>query len=112
MVIRLLRIVLKIVTCAVGGTLTGAVLGEVFEPNDDNLIGVFLLTGIFCGIAWAIEHKKARRAFIAFPVAGAVLGGISVVILGDQNVLGAAIFLGLFIGTVSALATAGAYRSK
>ena len=38
---QLLRIVLKIVTCAVGGTLTGAVLGEVFQPNDDTLIAVF-----------------------------------------------------------------------
>lgn len=112
MIVRLLRNVLKIVTCTVGSTLTGAVLSEIFEPNDDNLMGVFFLTGIFCGIAWAIEHKKARRAFIAFPVTGAVLGGISVVILGNQNVFTAAILLGLFIGIVSALATAGAYRSK
>ena len=108
---RLLQIVLKIVTCAVGGTLAGVVF-VAFEPNDDSLIGVLLLTGVFCGIAWAIENKKARRLFIAFPVTGAVLGGMSATILGNHRVFAAAILLGLFIGTVSALAAVGAYRSK
>lgn len=117
---RLLRVILRIVTCAVGGLLAGLVVlavvvvfGEDLRGNDDVIIGwTFFVTGLFSGISWAIEHQKARRRFIISPVTGAVLGGICAAIVGDVAVLIVAVLVGLFIGTVSALAAVGAFRSK
>ena len=117
---RLLRVILRIVTCAVGGLLAGGVFVFTFEDvlngnlrgDDDILIGWSFVTGLFSGISWAIEHQKARRRFIISPVTGAVLGGICAAIVGNVAVLIVAVLVGLFIGTVSALAAVGAFRSK
>ena len=117
---RLLRIVLKIITCAVGGLLAGMVIVFTIEfvldgnlhGDADLVIGWSFVIGLFFGISWAIEHKKARKAFIAAPLTAAVLGGICAAIVGNVHVITVAVLVGFFIGTVSALAAAGAYRSK
>ena len=117
---RLLRVILRIVTCAVGGLLAGLVVFGAEEVFGGDLRGdldiiidwTFLVTGLFSGISWAIEHQKARRRFIISPVTGAVLGGICAAIVGNVLVLIIAVLVGLFVGTVSALAAVGAFRSK
>ena len=90
----------------------GIVFLVAVEPNDDVIPNWCVVTGVFCGISWAIEHQKARRHFIISPVTGAVLGGICAAIVGNVEVLIIAVLVGLFIGTVSALAAVGAFRSK
>ena len=102
----------KILTCAVGGALTGGVLYVVLHPISYGIVNLCLLAGVSCGISWAINHKKARQVLIAFPVTGAVLGGVFTAIARNDNLLGLALIVGAYIGAVPALAAIGAYRSK
>lgn len=115
---RVLRIALKLVTCAVGGLLAGVVivityevlLGGNLHGDDDVVIGWCFVIGLFSGTSWAIELEKARRAFVIAPLTGVVLGGLCAALVGNVHAITVAILVGLFVGTVSALSCAGAYK--
>ena len=117
---RLLRVILKVLTCTMGGFLAGLVFLFTFEVvldgdlhgDNDVVIGWSFFIGLFFGISWAIEHEKARNAFVIPPLIGVVLGGVCAAIVGNVHVITIAVLVGLFIGTVSALVAVGAYRSK
>ena len=102
----------KILTCAVGGALTGGILYVALHPISYGIVNLCLLAGACCGISWAINHKKARQVLIAFPVTGAVLGGVFTQIIGKYSLFGLALLCGVYIGTVTAAVAIGAYRSK
>ena len=106
------NVIAKILTCAVGGALTGGVLYVALHPISYGIVNLCFIAGACCGISWAINHRKARQVLFAFPVTGAVLGGVFTAIVENDNLLGLALIVGAYIGTVPALALIGAYRSR
>ena len=128
---RVFRILLKLATCVVGGVVAALVFilvviiflwaSEGFSsegPKDldeDDVVACIVggvAIGLFAGISWAIEHQEARKRFIVSPIIGVVLGGCIAAFLQFIAPLVIGILLGLFIGTVSALATVGVFKDK
>ena len=118
---RVLRILLKLSTCVVGGVVAALVFiifwssaGDRNLANGEAAACMFagIAIGLFSGICWAIEHQEARKRFIVSPIIGVVLGGCIAAFLQNIAPLVIGILLGLFIGTVSALARVGAFRNK
>ena len=81
---RVLRILLKLLTCTVGGLVAASVISLLLEiggadlDRDDVGALVFLgaVIGLFSGISWSITDQKARRRFIVPPLAGIAAGGV------------------------------------
>ena len=118
---RVYRILLKLATCVVGGVVAALVFiiilisaGDRNLDNDDAVACMLggIAIGLFSGVCWAIEHQEARKRFIVSPIIGVVLGGCIAAFLQNIAPLEIGILLGLFIGTVSALARVGAFRNK
>lgn len=65
--------------------------------------------GMVVGVGWAIEHQKVRWRFLGWTFAGWGVGSLISLVVKDSGVMLVFLVLGLFVGVVSALISAGAY---
>ena len=124
MILRLIfRIILKIVVCVVGSSVAFLLISSVSDTinNVDPEIqrNTTIAVGMFVGVVWSIEHRRARHSLLWWTVGGFTIGMCAdVVAISHQiveswrsgHLILSITLIGLFAGSVSALSSVGAFR--
>ena len=112
MAITIGRIILKLVTCAIGGCLVGFGCGALmpgdYPPEYIQIGGIFF--GTYCGICWSINHEKAKSAFMLWTILPSIIGLTLGITLDNEGVAAWVICAGFFLGIVRGLSKVGAYK--
>ena len=76
------------------------------------IVGVGALLGLVPGIAWAIDHKSARRRFLECSIAGAAIGFILSMASNRAEPMIVFVVAGVYVGVVLALSRLGVYEAE
>lgn len=118
---RIIRGLVKVVTCAAGGAIAGVVIMLVFssglnpifyESDWAGVVGSCLVIGTYIGVCWSIEHAKAKNAFMGWTLIPLIIAVVAGVATGSGEVFAAIVIVGWFIGIVRAISYTGVFRSK
>ena len=126
----LIRVLVKLVTCLVGGAVAGLAIcfvrGVADDPWSRVEFSLFSWIGVYIGICWSIEHNRARNSFMCWTLISTALtwglayflprkyvelpfGGYA---SGYNEAPLALAIVGWFVGIVRAISYTGVFRSK